>query len=425
MTRCEVAGVRFAPSHSVWSRHSSRRKQIAFHCSTLSQSPWGEGALLHGKGPLYFGIGSPPRSAPKYRTPATSFVFLSPPWFRTNASATLVNKTDLDACRVFPMQAFGVRGPPACAVGIPSSGDQRPSCALTVCVNAARRADRYEGIADTIVQLFRPDASGLIASSQAFQSGMRNERFSERRREAMNVQEAAPIAERREDTHLRTPEAASIDEHLLVAEAKSGGSSAFGQLYERHRLRILRTAFRILRNRQDAEDAVQRSFQRAFTNFRRFREDSTFSTWLTRIAINEALMLLRQRRKPSLSQMQNDDVNDTSALDIADERATPEQALAEDELRSLVHQAISRHRSSLQSAALLRELQGLTSAETARCLGLTVSVVKARRLHARRHLRRHLKQNWLYSRCVRPARPNVASGLQDLYQSTLSGYGPG
>src|SRR5208283_3102886 len=86
------------------------------------------------------------------------------------------------------------------------------------------------------------------------------------------------------------------DEGWLVARAKSGHEDAFGELYERHRLKAYRTALRILRNQQDAEDAVQRAFQRALVNLQRFREDSTFSTWLTRIVINEALMLLRERR---------------------------------------------------------------------------------------------------------------------------------
>lgn len=210
----------------------------------------------------------------------------------------------------------------------------------------------------------------------------------------------------------------SVAEPAVVAQAKWGSSSAFGELYERHRLSLFRSAFRILRNREDAEDAVQRSFQRAFTSLAQFREDSTFSTWITRIAINEALMLLRRRRKlSSLSQSQNDDVDDT--LEIADERATPEQALAADEFRSLVHQAISGLRESLRSVVLLRELQGLTSIETARRLGLTVSAVKARTFHARRHLRQHL----IYSRCAKPVRLNVALGSQGLTQSTVSGCG--
>lgn len=203
---------------------------------------------------------------------------------------------------------------------------------------------------------------------------------------------------------------APMDERALVAQAKSGYSGAFGELYERHRSRIYRSVFRILRNPQDAEDALQRSFQRAFTRLAQFREDSTFSTWMTRIAINEALMILRQRRiVSSLSQCQTDGVNETRDLDVADERPTPEQALAEDELCSLVHQAISRLRGSLRSVVSLRELQGLTSAETARQLGLTVSAVKARTFHARRHLRRHLEQKW-HSRSARCVRAKVALG---------------
>jgi RNA polymerase sigma factor (sigma-70 family) len=210
----------------------------------------------------------------------------------------------------------------------------------------------------------------------------------------MNVQEATPLAERREGTHYRTGKAPSTDERWLVTQAKSGSSTAFGELYDRHRLRTYRTAFRILRNRQDAEDAVQRSFQRAFTNLCRFRGDSTFSTWVTRIAINEALMLLRQRRANTRLRENNDDTEATSVLDPADKGPTPEQTLAETERRAAVLQAISHLRESLRTVVLLRELQGLTSAETAQRLGLTVSAVKARTFHARRCLRRHFEREY-------------------------------
>ena len=210
----------------------------------------------------------------------------------------------------------------------------------------------------------------------------------------MNVQEATPRAERREGAHCRTGKAPSTDERWLVTQAKSGSSTAFGELYDRHRLRTYRTAFRILRNRQDAEDAIQRSFQRAFTNLCRFRGDSTFSTWVTRIAINDALMLLRQRRANTRLQENNDDTEAPSVLDPADRGPTPEQALAETERRAAVLQAISHLRESLRTTVLLRELQGLTSAETARRLGLTVSAVKARTFRARRCLRQHLERRY-------------------------------
>jgi RNA polymerase sigma-70 factor (ECF subfamily) len=209
----------------------------------------------------------------------------------------------------------------------------------------------------------------------------------------MNVQEVTAVAERPEGRLPSTAECASADERLLVAQAKAGRASAFGELYERHRQRIYRTALRILRNQEDAEDSAQRSFQRAFTSLGRFREDSTFSTWVTRIAINEALMLLRQRRSSMRHLDDNCHSEDAySVFDPADKAPTPEEALAEAERRAAVLQAISHLRESLRTVAFLRELQGLTSTETARRLGLSVSAVKARAFHARRHLRRHLER---------------------------------
>jgi len=187
------------------------------------------------------------------------------------------------------------------------------------------------------------------------------------------------------------------DERVLIAQAKSGRSNAFGELYERHRSRIYRSAFGILRNRQDAEDAVQRAFQRAFMNLNRFREDSAFSTWMTRIAINESLMLLRQRPATTpLCESDNDDGTPAPALEVADERPNPEQALAENEVRAAVTEAVSGLRRSLRTVVLLRELQGLTGAETARRLGLTVSAIKTRALRARRYLRQHLEKQYKF-----------------------------
>jgi RNA polymerase sigma-70 factor, ECF subfamily len=209
----------------------------------------------------------------------------------------------------------------------------------------------------------------------------------------MNVQEATPLTDRREGAQRSAAEAACSDERWLVAQAKAGSSNAFGELYEHHRLRIYRTAYRILGNRQDAEDAAQRSFQRALTNLAKFREYSTFATWVTRIAINEALMLLRQRRANMPFQENNDGIQTCSVLEPADKGPTPEQALAEKERRAAVLRAISHLREGSRTVVFLRELQGLTSAEIAQRLGLTVSAVKARAYHARCCLRRHFDRN--------------------------------
>jgi RNA polymerase sigma-70 factor (ECF subfamily) len=116
---------------------------------------------------------------------------------------------------------------------------------------------------------------------------------------------------------------------------------------------------------------------------------------VTRIAINEALMMLRHRRADKPVEGNNiDDTEGSSVLDLADKGLTPEQALVENELRAAVIHAISHLREKLRTVVLLRELQGLTSAETARRLGLTVSAVKARAFHARRLLRKHLDRRF-------------------------------
>lgn len=220
----------------------------------------------------------------------------------------------------------------------------------------------------------------------------------------MNVQKSMPVVERRKHPHFEFSR--DTDERRLVAQAKSGSSSAFGQLYERYRPRIYNTTFQVLRQRQDAEDAVQRSFQRAFTNLTRFREDSKFSTWVTRIAINEALMMLRQRRAHTpLSEVVHDDAETVGSLEFVDGAPSPEQTAAANELRDALTRAVSSLRKNLRAVVLLREFRGLSSQETARHLGLTVAAVKARIFHARRCLRRHL------DRQLRPASNTLSASF--------------
>ena len=127
---------------------------------------------------------------------------------------------------------------------------------------------------------------------------------------------------------------------------------------------------------------------------------------MTRIAINESLMVLRQRRSDkSLSDVENADGNTASFLDLADEAPSPEQFVATNELRAAVTQAVSRLRKNLRTVVVLRELQGLTNEETARRLGLTVTCVKARLFHARRWLRRRLERR------LKPARNGTLISL--------------
>lgn len=208
----------------------------------------------------------------------------------------------------------------------------------------------------------------------------------------MSVQEVATLTRGPGSLQGGMRDAAGNDERLLVAKARLGCESAFGQLYERHCMRIYHTAFRILRNAHDAEDAVQRSFQRAFTNLKRFRGDSAFPTWMTRIAMNEALMMLRQRRSNTpLFESVGDEDYESAVSNLTDNGPTPEEILAKNELRAVLMQAVSQLRKSLR-CVVLRQLQGLTVTETARQLGLSVGAAKARGFHAKRYLRQHLER---------------------------------
>jgi len=228
------------------------------------------------------------------------------------------------------------------------------------------------------------------------------------RGEFVNRQVSLKRNDRKHFSNVNVAPRSSNGDASLVAEAKSGSSLAFGELYERHRTRTYRAAFRVLRNQEDAEDAVQRCFQRVLTNLSRFREESAFSTWVTRIAINEALMLLRQRRTIMPLQENNyGDAESVSEIAYTDRGPTPEQTLAENELRAIVMNAVSQLREKLRIVIFLREFQGLTSAEIAFRLGLTVSAVKARTFHARRYLQQQIE------RTCRPALNNFLLGARN------------
>lgn len=179
---------------------------------------------------------------------------------------------------------------------------------------------------------------------------------------------------------------------FLVREALSGSAAAFSRLFERYQKKMFHIANRILRNREDAEDAVQLAFQRAFVHLNAFAGVSRFSTWLTRITINEALQLVRKRR-PGYTSLEGpaDGEGETRALEIADSSATPEQQSSEGELRGILRQAIGELRPIFRKVVQMYEMDEQSSETTAKALGLTGSTVKARAFRARRILRRKVE----------------------------------
>ena len=175
---------------------------------------------------------------------------------------------------------------------------------------------------------------------------------------------------------------AGADE-VLVAAAKDGDEQAFEVLIKRHHRRILALALRYVRVREDAEDIVQQTFQKAFVNLHRFEGKSSFSTWLTRIAINEALMLLRRGRmlhEVSIDESSNREETSRD-LELSDLSPDPEASCLRREAARILSAAMHKLTPRVRTVIELRELGE----------GLSVAAVKARVFHGRRELRKTLE----------------------------------
>jgi RNA polymerase sigma-70 factor (ECF subfamily) len=174
----------------------------------------------------------------------------------------------------------------------------------------------------------------------------------------------------------------------LVAAAKYGDAQAFEELVFRHERRVLAVAQRITNNREDAEDVVQESFHKAFRHLSDFQEKSRFSTWLTRIAMNEAFMLLRRRRGAlEVLPESHDDSAEFAPEAFVDQSPTPEESCWRRERRELLTEAINRLGPKIRRTIQLRDIEGRSAEETARILGTSINAVKARLFHGRRKLR--------------------------------------
>jgi RNA polymerase sigma-70 factor, ECF subfamily len=183
----------------------------------------------------------------------------------------------------------------------------------------------------------------------------------------------------------------AVDDTLLVKAAKNGSMAAFEQLMSRHTSLVFRVAMHITNSREDAEDVVQDAFLKAFRHLRRFEERARFSTWMTRIAVNTALMKLRGlRRVQTISLDQEMDEGLTISDKVADWKPDPDQLYSQRELRDILQRALNLLPHGSRVVFLLRDVEGLSIAETAEMLGLSDSNVKARLLRARLKLRHHL-----------------------------------
>jgi RNA polymerase sigma-70 factor (ECF subfamily) len=187
-----------------------------------------------------------------------------------------------------------------------------------------------------------------------------------------------------------TLRATGLDKDLdsaLVTAAKRGNVQAFEEIVSRHKQKVLAVAQRITNNREDAEDVTQESFHKAFLHLDDFEEKSRFSTWLTRIAMNEAFMVLRRRRGcfEVLPVSPDDDVRSSPEV-FVDQSPDPEESCWQRERTDLLTKAINRLGPKIRSTILLRDIEERSVAETANILGTSVAAVKARVFRGRREL---------------------------------------
>ncbi|HWZ98019.1 MAG TPA: sigma-70 family RNA polymerase sigma factor [Candidatus Dormibacteraeota bacterium] len=181
-------------------------------------------------------------------------------------------------------------------------------------------------------------------------------------------------------------------ERTLVVAAKNGDELAFETLFKRYQRKTLAVVLRYTRVVEDAEDVVQQSFYKAFVHLCQFQGESSFSTWLTRIAINEALMFLR--RMGAVREVSLDDIRDAQgsevSLEIPDSNADPETRCLQREEVRILSKAVRNLRPELRTTIALSELRELSTSETARRMGLSVAAVKTRIFRGKRKLRQEL-----------------------------------
>lgn len=189
---------------------------------------------------------------------------------------------------------------------------------------------------------------------------------------------------------------AGFDESALVAQAKAGDQNAFGELVSRYERKIYRLAKNITRNDEDAEDVLQDAFLKAYSHLDNFKGDSKFYTWIVRIAVNEALMRLRKRKTDRSVPLDEpmDLGEETVNREIAVWEDNPEQRYSKEEWRHILDEAVESLKPDFRTVFVLRDIEELSTEETAEALGISVPAVKSRLLRARLALREKLTRQF-------------------------------
>lgn len=185
----------------------------------------------------------------------------------------------------------------------------------------------------------------------------------------------------------------STQEQFSIQALREGDRAEFAKVVEAYSEKMYRLILKMLRNPQDAEDVLQETFLKAYRGFEDFRGNAKISTWLYRIATNEALMFLRQKEEPKVSidkQALADDGQAYTPMKIVDWCCLPEEELLSSEAMDYLDRAIDQLSESMRITFLLRDLEGLSTRETAEVLDISEAAVKTRLSRARMHLRERL-----------------------------------
>ena len=188
----------------------------------------------------------------------------------------------------------------------------------------------------------------------------------------------------------------AFDEGTLVAQAQAGDPPAFAELVKRYERKIYRLAKNITQNDEDAEDVLQDAFLKAYEHLGGFQGQSKFYTWIVRIAVNEALMKLRKRKGDRFVSL--DEPIDTGEEEVKREIAVwednPEQRYSQEEMQRILNEAVEELKPDFRTVFTLRDIEELSTEETAEALGISVPAVKSRLLRARLALREKLTRQF-------------------------------
>ena len=193
---------------------------------------------------------------------------------------------------------------------------------------------------------------------------------------------------------VHNPDLVGMPDDQLVLMAQAGDNVAFTELVERHQLTCKRMALSILKDQSDAEDEVQNALWKAYEHLGQFHQDAKFSTWLSRIVVNQCLMRLRKDRRARFLYLDEGvPGEEVATLDLPDLTDTPEGALGNVEIRAVLKTEIDRIPLMLRAVFLLRDVEELPMPDVASRLGISIAAAKSRLLRARLELRQRMEKH--------------------------------